>query len=675
MQTTTIIYIIIAILFSIAISWFLYFYKQKGQRKVDFVLFGLRSISVFSLLLLFINPTIDSKQLINQKSKLSVLVDNSSSIQFFKKDSLVRSVIENFKTHPELNKRFDINYYSFGNQFALNDSLTFNENQTNISDPLKNINKIHKGSNNAVVLLSDGNQTVGSDYEYELIKKPIFPLVIGDTATYEDVAITQLNVNRYSFINNQFPVETLLQYEGNQSVKLRYTIENNGKIIFSRQINFSPDNNSYTVQTRIKATKEGSNFYKASIQYLENEKNTTNNLKNFSVEVIDKQSEVLIVSSFFHPDLGALKKSIESDKQRKTTIQILNKNLIQLYKYQLVILYQPNIQFKEFISKIKSKKVNYLLITGSKTDWNFLNDQNLGVQKNVINQVENYSATFNTGYLNFSQKDIGFDNFPPLTNKFGETSISIPHQTLLFQNINGFSSQEPLLATANENNHKKAFLLGEGLWKWRSTSYLNNNSFQNFDKFIGNLIQYTSSKKVRNRLDVEIESIYNANSAIKVGAFYVDNNFQFDDRATLIFTATNKETKEKKLIPFSLSNNSYQLELEALESGDYEYIVKIEGQNISKKGVFKINQFDIEQQFINANKDKLEQLAKKSKGKLFFENQEASLINELISDKRFVTIQKSVETKEELINWKWLLFVIVGLLSIEWFTRKYYGKI
>ena len=675
MQTTTIIYIIIAILFSIAISWFLYFYKQKGQRKVDFVLFGLRSISVFLLLLLFINPTIDRKQLINQKSKLSVLVDNSSSIQFFKKDSLVRSVIENFKAHPELNKRFDINYYSFGNQFALNDSLTFNENQTNISDPLKNINKIHKGSNNAIVLLSDGNQTVGNDYEYELIKKPIFPLVIGDTTTYEDVAITQLNVNRYSFINNQFPVETLLQYEGNQSVKLRYTIENKGKIIFRKQINFSPDNNSYTVQTRIKATKEGSNFYKAGIQYLENEKNTINNLKNFSVEVIDKQSEVLIVSSFFHPDLGALKKSIESDKQRKTTIQILNKNLIQLDKYQLVILYQPNVQFKEIISKIKSKKVNYLLITGSKTDWDFLNDENLGVQKNVINQVENYSATFNAGYLNFSQKDIGFDNFPPLINKFGETSISIPHQTLLFQNINGFSSQEPLLATANENNHKKAFLLGEGLWKWRSTSYLNNNSFQNFDKFIGNLIQYTSSKKVRNRLDVDIESIYNANSAIKVGAFYVDDNFQFDDRATLIFTATKKETKEKKSIPFSLSNNSYQLELEALESGDYEYIVKIEGQNISKKGVFKINQFDIEQQFINANKEKLEQLAKKSKGKLFFENQEASLINELISDKRFVTIQKSVETKEELINWKWLLFVIVGLLSIEWFTRKYYGKI
>mgnify|MGYP000465493801 CR=1 FL=1 len=49
---------------------------------------------------------------------------------------------------------------------------------------------------------------------------------------YKDVKISQINVNRYSFINNKFPVETILQYDGDQPVSLRYTIEKNGKIIF-----------------------------------------------------------------------------------------------------------------------------------------------------------------------------------------------------------------------------------------------------------------------------------------------------------------------------------------------------------------------------------------------------------------------------------------------------------
>jgi len=675
LQTTTIIYIIIALLFSIAISWFLYFYQQKGQRNVDFVLFGLRCISVFLLLLLFINPTIDRKQFIIQKSKLSVLVDNSTSIKFFQKDTLVQSIIDDFKTHSELNERFDINYYSFGDKFQLNDSLQFNESQTNIADPLNKVNKVLKNDSNAIVLITDGNQTVGNDYEYSSIKNPVFPLVVGDTTQYEDVKISQLNVNRYSFINNQFPVEIFLQYEGNQSLKLRYTIENKGKIIYSKLISFSPQKNSQRIEASIKATQEGSNFYKAKIEYLENEKNKTNNLKNFSVEVIDKQTEVLILSSFYHPDLGALKKSIESDQQRKVSIRTLSKNNIKLNDFQLVILYQPNNEFKKIINELTTRKANYFLISGSKTDWNFVNNQNIGIRKNYLNQDENYTASFNAGFLNFSQKDIGFDNFPPLVNKYGETSISIPHQTLFFQNINGFTSQEPLLATSNVNNHKKVFLMGEGLWKWRSTSYLNSNSFQDFDEFIGNLVQFASSKKVRNRIDVNIKSIYNANARIQVGAFYVDENYQFDDRATLLFTTINKETKEKKVIPFSLTNNSYQLELTVLESGDYEYSVDVEGQNITKKGVFKINQFEIEQQFANANKEKLQRLSNKSEGVLYFENQETSLIDQLLTDKRFVSIQKSVNTKEELINWKWLLAIIVFLLSSEWLTRKYFGKI
>jgi len=626
-------------------------------------------------LLLFINPTIDRKQFIIQKSKLSVLVDNSTSIKFFQKDTLVQSIIDDFKTHSELNERFDINYYSFGDKFQLNDSLQFNESQTNIADPLNKVNKVLINDSNAIVLITDGNQTVGNDYEYSSIKNPVFPLVVGDTTQYEDVKISQLNVNRYSFINNQFPVEIFLQYEGNQSLKLRYTIENKGKIIYSKLIRFSPQKNSQRIEASIKATQEGSNFYKAKIEYLENEKNKTNNLKNFSVEVIDKQTEVLILSSFYHPDLGALKKSIESDQQRKVSIRTLSKNNIKLNDFQLVILYQPNNDFKEIINDLTTKKANYFLISGSKTDWNFVNNQNIGIRKNYLNQDENYTASFNAGFLNFSQKDIGFDNFPPLVNKYGETSINIPHQTLFFQNINGFTTQEPLLATSNVNNHKKVFLMGEGLWKWRSTSYLNSNSFQDFDEFIGNLVQFASSKKVRNRIDVNIEPIYNANARIQVGAFYVDENYQFDDRATLLFTTINKETKEKKVIPFSLTNNSYQLELTVLESGDYEYSVDVEGQNITKKGVFKINQFEIEQQFTNANKEKLQRLSNKSEGVLYFENQETSLIDQLLTDKRFLSIQKSVNTKEELINLKWLLAIIVFLLSSEWLTRKYFGKI
>lgn len=626
-------------------------------------------------MLVLLNPSITKESIINQKAKLSVLVDNSSSITFFKKDSLVHAILQNFKTHKKLNKRFDINYYSFGNLFQQSDSFSFDENQTDISMPLERISKIQKNASNAIVLLSDGNQTIGNDYQYTSIKDPVFPVVIGDTTKYQDVKIAQINVNRYSFINNQFPVESILQYEGTQTIKLRYSLENNGKIIFSERINFSEKNNSHILKTFIKASKEGTNFFTSKIEYLENEKNVVNNSKNFSVEVIDKQSEILIVSSFYHPDLGALKKAIESDKQRKVTIRIVDNKNIQLNNYQLVVLYQPNNKFNIIIDQLNSNKSSFMLITGSKTDWLFLNNKSLGINKKNINQLENYSARFYNGFLNFSQKNIGFENLPPMIDYYGETTVSIPHQTLLYQSINGFSSQNPLLATANHNNQKKVFLFGEGLWKWRSSSFLKNDSFQYFDEFIGNLVQYASNKKIRNRLDLDINSFYNANSSIQIGAFYVDENYQFDDRATILFTIKNKNSKKKQTFPFSLSGSSYQLELTSLEAGEYEYTIEVDGRNISKKGIFKVNEFLVEEQFTNANSYKLELLAQKTAGKLYFEDKYRLVIDDLTNDTRFSTIQKSKKTIDKLVNWQWLMLLIIGLLSLEWFIRKYIGKI
>ena len=212
LENSSVIWIVIALLFSILIGFYQYYFKVNKTTKIILLLTIFRSLVFFLLFLLLINPSISRTELINQKPKLSVLVDNSLSIKFFKKQSLVNSILKDFKSHKKLNERFNINYYSFGNEFKLSDSLSFDENQTNISKPLESINKIQKQRNNAIVLLSDGNQTLGNDYEYTPIEEPVFTLVIGDTTKYQDVKITQINVNKYSFIDYAAPdIKTALK--------------------------------------------------------------------------------------------------------------------------------------------------------------------------------------------------------------------------------------------------------------------------------------------------------------------------------------------------------------------------------------------------------------------------------------------------------------------------------
>ena len=672
-------YLIIWILFFLVLSslfgYFLYYYRVKQPAKINLLLAIIRSLVFFLVLILLVNPSITRKVLSSQKTKLSVLVDNSSSIKFFKKDSLITHILGSLKNDKKLNDNFKINYYSFGSSFKLIDTFSFDEYQTDISVPLERISKLQNNTIHPIILISDGNQTIGNDYQYTSINDPVFPIVVGDTSMNNDVRISQINVNRYSFINNKFPIETILQYEGIQPVKLRYSIENNGKVIFSKLLNFSEKNNSQILRNYIKATQEGLNLFKSKIEYLKNEKNIVNNSKIFQVDVINKQSQILIVSSFYHPDLGALKKAIESDKQRKVSIKIIGNDDIQINDYQLIVLYQPTKEFDSLLNQLNSNKSSFFMITGSKTDWSYINNKSLGINKKYINQLEKYTPVFNTSFLTFSQKNIGFENYPPLSDYFGEVLISIPHQTLLFQNINGYLSQMPLLINSNENNQKKVFLFGEGIWKWRSSSFQTYNTFKYFDRFIGNIILYASNNKIRDRLDIDIKSSYNINSEISINAFYVDENYQFDNRATLLFTLLNKNTNQKRTLPFSLSNASYQLNLSSLDPGKYEYIISVDGQNISKKGKFVVNDFFVEKQFTRANSDKLDLLAKKTKGELYFEDNYNLLVDRLVNDKKFEIQNRSIEIISNPINFRWIMILLIFLLSIEWLIRKYMGKV
>jgi hypothetical protein len=675
LQTTTILYIVFAFLLALLVAYFQYFYKEKYSSKVTNLLFALKTVSLFLLILLLINPIIEKKVIENEKPILSILLDNSKSIAFFNEQETVTELLSSLQNNKDLKDKFILNEFVFGKDLQVLDSLSFKENETNIAQAIVGVQTVHKDKIAPIILITDGNQTIGSGYEFLNSKHPIYPIVIGDTKKYTDVNIAQLNVNKYSYIQNKFPVEVILNYEGTESVNTQFSIFSEGKTVFRENVSFSSDKKSATIIANLTSTKEGLHYYKAIISELNNEKNTKNNTKSFSVEVINEQTKVLILSSVLHPDLGALKKAIESNKQRKASIFLIDDFKGQIDDYKLVILNQVNNKFSSIISELNESNRNYLLISGTSTDWNFINNLQLGIEKNIINDTENYAPIFNNSFLTFLQEDIGFNNFPPLKDQYGEISITKEHQTLLYQNINGVESNQPLLTTFDVYNQKSAVLFGEGIWKWRATSFLNSNSFEDFDKFIGSLVQYLASNKKRARLEVNINSIYPANSTINIAAFYTDKNYQFDARAALEIAITNKDTKEELKIPFSLINNSYQVEIENLTSGDYSYKVQVLGQDISTYGSFKITEYQIEEQFTNANVNKLQQLASKTGGKVYYKNQIVDLAQELLENESFYTVQKSSVKQQNLIDWKWILFFVIGLFTTEWFIRKYHGKI
>ncbi|MEX1383341.1 VWA domain-containing protein, partial [Lutibacter sp.] len=447
MKTVTILFIILAVFVALFIAFFQYIFKNKEKSQLNYWLSFLRFSTIFALLLLIINPTINKKNSTIVKPNLLVAVDNSVSIKHSLQTENVENLVQQLKSDTELNSKFDINYYGFGTGLFTLDSLKFNESNTNLSKPFLEFSNLYKSEDNPVVLITDGNQTIGHDVEFVNYKSPVFSYIVGDTTTFEDIAISKLNINKYTYINNKLPVELFINYTGNKSISKKLTVFDNNTKVYSKIVDFSSTENVQEISFYLTATFAGTHFYTATIETLENEKNTINNTKNFSINVIEEASEILILTSVIHPDLGMFKKSIESNKQRFVTINTVENFKGNLSDYQLVILYQPNNLFNTIFAAISEKKLNYFIVSGLATDWGFLNNNQTDFKKNVLSQSEEYHPVFNLNYGSFISANIGFSRFAPLEDYFGEINFSIPVNTLLFQKIGTIETEQPLLAT------------------------------------------------------------------------------------------------------------------------------------------------------------------------------------------------------------------------------------
>jgi hypothetical protein len=677
MTAETILYICIAAIVSIAVAVFMYGYKTRFNGNLKWVFGALRCVTLFSILLLIINPKFKSNTYTIEKPKLPILVDNSSSVTELDGKEAVLSALESLKKNEELNEKFELHFYSFGNSFAQLDSLSFTEKNTNISKALAQTNELFSSQVAPTIIITDGNQTLGSDYEFTSVgnKNAIFPLIVGDSIKYTDLKIEQLNTNRYAFLKNKFPVEAIIVYNGTGSVSSQFIVQQSGTTVFRESVTLSEEDNTKTISLTLPASSVGLQRYTAQVLPLIDEKNKINNTKRFAVEVIDQATNVLLVSKIIHPDLGALKKSITSNEQRTFTIRKPTEAVSVINDYQLIILYQPDRSFGAVFSEIMKLNKNTLTLGGSNTDWSFLNSVQQNFRKDVTNQTEDASATINPNYGTFAVEDFGFEDFPPLKTNFGALEITVPHETLLQQNIDGYDSGSPMLATMELNGKRDAIWDGEGLWKWRAQSFRDTKSFESFDEFVGKLVQYLASSKRRSRLDVSSETFYYNNNQIRLSAQYFDQNFVFDSRASLNITIINSETEERTVFPLLLKNNFYEVDLNSLNAGEYRYTVSVANENMSRSGSFTILDYNVEQQFGNANVTKLRRVATNSGGKAFFLSQYPELITTLLANTKYQSIQKSEQKIVPLIDWKYLLALIIAVLATEWFIRKYNGLI
>ena len=188
MSINTILLLLLALLVSAGIAFYQYLYRANYKSKLHLFLAFLRFASIFLVLLLLINPIISRKTYETQKTPLPVIVDNSESIVFLGQDKKAKEIADLFSSNKRLQEKYQLQLFSFDEEFSTDKPIDFKGKQSNIYKVFENLKQLHRSQNHPVVLLTDGNQTQGNDYVFNIQQNAnVFPVILGDTIEHLDL--------------------------------------------------------------------------------------------------------------------------------------------------------------------------------------------------------------------------------------------------------------------------------------------------------------------------------------------------------------------------------------------------------------------------------------------------------------------------------------------------------
>lgn len=670
MDLNIVILLILSAIASGSLSYFQYFYKKELNSAL--ILPSIfRFLSLFGLLVLLINPKYETRQYTVVKPGLLVALDGSKSIQLAGADTVASNVMARLRDDVDLADRFDPDYFIFGQSLRLLDSLSYSDTQTDIDQALKQLDELSASKTAPIVLVSDGVQTYGKNYAYTRTGQKVFPVIVGDTIGKSNLEISLVNANSYASLGNAFEAEVFVNYSGTAPVNSELIIEHKGDIIAQKAIGFSEANRSQKVKFEIQAAEEGRQLYKARINPAIDEKEVLDNQRFFEVEVMDEKTEIAVVFSFPHPDLGMIRQSLENLEKKSVDLIPISEWDDQVEEYSVYVVYQPDARFKELFSYLDKTKRNYLLVTGASTDWSFLSQVVPQMEKEYSSLTEEFFPVFAEDFQSFYAEDIGFSEFPSLTSTLGSVRFNVRHSPILRQAINGIRTEQPLMTAFEVEEGRRIVLFGENIWKWRLYAYQRDNEFQRFDRFMGSIFQYLQLSANNRELELIYEKSAYDDQDISIKARKYDSNLNLDLSSALEL----RIDQGQKAYPMFVNRSFYEVLLPDLEPGEHSFEVKDLSSGAIRKGRFEVLPYSAEQMKSTADVAGLKYLAEQSNGQVFYPSQTRELKQALLEDPDFKPVERVERKKISLIDQKWLLALIVLSLSLEWIIRKYRGLI
>lgn len=664
-------------------SWFIYSRPADWSASVRWSLFGIRTLFLFLLASLLLNPLIRKFKETSLPPVSVILVDNSASVPLGSSpDSLQRfgSGLKELKAKLE---KAGSRVFVTGLAGNLNadSAIRYSANETSLEPAFRRIREEFENQNLAqVILASDGIINKGSDLAGSTFDFRINTILLGNPVPRKDLRINEVRTNKVAFLGNSFPISVLVSGKKIGNEPVRISVSEGGKVIENKTVSLS-SNGLATVDFSIRPQSKGIRQYKIEVAPLAGEVTLQNNSKTIFVEVVDSKQKVLLVAAAPHPDIKAIRSALAPLEQIELTTIIGGVDSWKQDAWNLVILHQLPDRSNTFSTQVsallKGNSTSVWLISTGQTDVNklrqdagsWLSFQGFGAGSDEV------SGAFSDDFQRFVFEDKWkkvFSDLPPIKSPGMSYSWKSPSETVLVQKLGRVISPTPLLSLQVDGAVKRAIFWGDGLWLWRLNEFAKNENSNAIDNLIGKTVQLLLSAEKKKHLRVILN-----NSELVEGeqaGFGIETYNQlfepvYDQKIGIQVSRTDG-WKENYSFVNAVGNAIFRTP--SLQPGAYHYkaTAVINGKPETDEGDFIVRTNDLEAQELEANHRMLTELAVSNQGKAVGIASMESLVAAGELPKPLIEF---TDWDENILSMWWILVLLILLLSTEWAVRKWNG--
>ncbi|MEJ1236709.1 VWA domain-containing protein [Chryseolinea sp. T2] len=680
-------YIILCVVIAAGIAYLLYRGSHPWSDMWNKILLAARFILLFFLTFLLLGPIVKQITNIFEKPVFVLMYDNSASIRQTT-DTTTRVQLEqkiNGLSETLTEAGYDVKISDL--QGAAVTQPQFRGSYSDLGGALKRISSQYESSQiGGVLLASDGIYNEGVSPLYNVYNYPVYTLGVGDTTQHPDILIRDVAYNKIVYQGNKFPVRVEVLTRNLAEVPVNVSLMRRGKVLAQQTKNAAGDALlSFDFQPL--ADEQGMQKLDIKVDVKPDEVNVQNNKASVFVEVVEGKKKILVVASSPHPDIKALREVVDKNPNYEFLLHIpgvetLTPQQLDPQQIDLAVFHQaPDTKGKtrDLFRQFAISKTPLFLIVGSQTDLSQVAKQNMPVAfESAPRDYDEVIPGTNPGFSQFSissESNAIIPNYPPVSVPFGKIRTPGSATPVLFQKVGAVLTEKPLLYIDDQDHRKIAVMLGEGLWRWKLNEYDRFENSSAFDEVFSKLIQYLSTGEDKRKFRCYPVKQEFSDTEPVVFESQVYNDIFEPVYGNVINIELTSDTGKKSRYNYTTSAGNTRYQIGGLSEGVYRYAAttKLAGKDERVTGEFAVIARQAELQNLTADFDLLKKISSNTGGQ-FYPLSKADELKTSLQTKKAKSVIHSEESYSSLVNLKWVFFLLLALVSLEWFARKFFGS-